>query len=91
MPKIPIVKAGPIGKKTIQFVTKSTSKPPANTLAVKMSTSVRKPTPVVETTNVQDKNEHVIISTDNCDIMLTEEEIDNLSQDTFSGNKGDYE
>ena len=75
----------------IWFVTKPTTKPTANTSPVMMNASVWKLTPVVATIDAQDEDECVSISADDEDITFIEEEIGNLLQDTFSGDKVDDE
>ena len=57
-----------------------------NTTASKTSTYVWRPTPVDTTTDVQDEDECAIISKDDNDVTLTEEEIGNLFQDAYSEN-----
>ena len=50
-----------------------------------------KAAPVVATIDVQDEEEHVVISADDKAITLSEEQIGSLFQDTSSGDEGDDE
>ena len=69
-----------ISKMTVHFTPKTTSSSP-----IKKVTPVQKLTPTLATINVQDHKEVVIVTEDD-DIILTEDEIGNLFQDTSSMN-----
>ena len=78
MSRMCVCKADPVSKKAIPLIANSTIKLTANTSAVKTSMSVWNPTPVVATTDVQDKEECVSVFANDDDITLTEEDIGDL-------------
>ena len=67
-----------IGKKTVQFMPKPTS-----SNSTKLVALIQKLILTVPTTDVQGDKEVVIITNDN-EVTLTEDEIGNLFQDSFS-------
>ena len=72
-----------------QIVTKPTTESFTNTFAMGMSKSVRKPThPKFATIDIQYEDECVVISADDEDITLTEEE-SSIFKVTSSRDKGD--
>ena len=72
-----------VGKKTAQFTAKPIISNPTKTV-----TSVWKTTPILSNIDVQDKDD-IAISTDDDEVILTEDEIGNLFQDTFSSEEAE--